>query len=98
MVVGNHPSLRGLPALRNHPPYAHERCRPPRIDSSASCSIAWGTECHTEAMDRRTFLAGASAAPLMFAAPQSADEAGFTSLFDGRSLDGWSVQDGPEAA
>ena len=49
-------------------------------------------------MNRRTFLAGASAAPLMSATPQTADEAGFTSLFDGRSLDGWTVQDGPEAA
>src|ERR1035437_7321281 len=49
-------------------------------------------------MNRRTFLAGASAAPLMSATPQTADEAGFTSLLDGRSLDGWTVQDGPEAA
>ena len=49
-------------------------------------------------MNRRNFLAGAGAAPLMWAAPQGAEEAGFASLFDGRSLAGWSVQDGPEAA
>jgi hypothetical protein len=49
-------------------------------------------------MNRRTFLSGASAAPLLFATPQKADEAGLTSLFDGRSLEGWSVQDGPESA
>ena len=48
-------------------------------------------------MKRRDFLA-AGAAPLLFAAPQSADESGFVPLFDGRSLAGWSVQDGPEAA
>jgi hypothetical protein len=49
-------------------------------------------------MNRRDFLAAAGAAPLLFAAPQTADESGFVSLFDGRSLDGWSVKDGPEAA
>jgi Domain of Unknown Function (DUF1080) len=49
-------------------------------------------------MNRRKFLAGAGVAPLMWAAPQGAEEAGFASVFDGRSLAGWSVQDGPEAA
>jgi len=49
-------------------------------------------------MKRRDFLLAAGAAPLLFATPQNADESGFTALFDGRSLDGWSVQDGPEAA
>jgi len=49
-------------------------------------------------MNRRSFLGGAAAAPLLWAAPQEADETGFTSIFDGKSLDGWSVQDGPEAA
>ena len=50
-------------------------------------------------MNRRNFLAGASAAPLMWAAPQGTDESGlFAPLFDGKSLEGWSVQDGPEAA
>ena len=29
---------------------------------------------------------------------QTEDETGFTTLFDGRSLDGWTVQDGPESA
>src|SRR5215475_4557761 len=48
-------------------------------------------------MTRRTLLATAAAGPLLFAAPQD-DESGFTSLFDGRSLAGWSIQDGPEAA
>jgi len=50
---------------------------------------------------RRTLLTGAAAAPLLLATPQTdspAGESGFTSLFDGRSLAGWSVQDGPESA
>jgi hypothetical protein len=47
-------------------------------------------------MNRRGFLSAAAAAPLLFA--QADDEAGFTSLFDGRSLAGWNVQDGPESA
>src|SRR5262249_33876297 len=37
-------------------------------------------------------------APVLLAAPQGAEEAGFVSLFDGRTLNGWSVQDGPETA
>src|ERR1041385_7614566 len=55
-------------------------------------------------MNRRSFLAGGSAVPALLAAqsgqsaPQGSDEAGFTSLFDGKSLAGWSVQDGPESA
>jgi hypothetical protein len=47
-------------------------------------------------MNRRAFLAAAGAAPLLFG--QNADEGGFTSLFDGKSLDGWTVRDGPETA
>jgi hypothetical protein len=49
-------------------------------------------------MDRRAFLAAAAAAaaPRLFA--QNSDESGFTSLFDGKSLDGWTVRDGPETA
>ncbi len=46
-------------------------------------------------MNRRQFLA-VSAAPALFA--QETDETGLTPLFDGRSLAGWSVQDGPESA
>jgi len=46
-------------------------------------------------MNRRDFLAAAAAAP---GAAQIADESAFTSLFDGRSLAGWSVADGPETA
>jgi hypothetical protein len=50
-------------------------------------------------MNRRNFLAGAGAAPLMWATPQGQDFSGlFAPLFDGKSLDGWSVQDGPETA
>src|SRR5262245_18169876 len=47
-------------------------------------------------MHRRDFLAAAAGAPLLFA--QSDDETGFTSLFDGKSPDGWTVRAGPEAA
>src|SRR3954454_20995842 len=47
-------------------------------------------------MNRRDFLAATAAAPLLFA--QNNDESGFTTLFDGKSLDGWTVKDGPETA
>ncbi|HEV2447683.1 MAG TPA: DUF1080 domain-containing protein, partial [Candidatus Sulfopaludibacter sp.] len=49
-------------------------------------------------MNRRSFLATAGAAGALLASPQSDDEPGFTRLFDGRSLDGWHVQDGAERA
>jgi len=51
-------------------------------------------------MDRRTFLTGAGAAAAMMAAPaaQAATESGFTSLFDGKTLAGWSIREGPESA
>jgi hypothetical protein len=49
-------------------------------------------------MKRRDFLAAAGAAPLLLASPQSSNESGFTPLFDGKSLDGWTVKDGPETA
>src|SRR6476620_1453550 len=51
---------------------------------------------YNRGMNRRTFLSATAAAPMLMA--QSDDEAGFTSLFDGRSLAGWAVQDGPESA
>jgi hypothetical protein len=47
---------------------------------------------------RREFLSGAAAAPLLMATPQDAGEAGFTRLFDGQSLDGWSVEGGRGSA
>src|SRR6202051_92725 len=46
-------------------------------------------------MKRRAFLTTASAAPLLM---QAQSEDGFTSLFDGKRLDGWTVQEGPETA
>jgi len=49
-------------------------------------------------MKRRNFLTAAGAAPALFAAQQGADGSGFVSLFDGRTLAGWSVREGPEAA
>jgi Domain of Unknown Function (DUF1080) len=45
-------------------------------------------------MTRRHLLAAAATAPFLAAQ----DDSAFTSLFDGRSLNGWSVQDGPESA
>src|SRR5947207_9239583 len=48
-------------------------------------------------MRRREFLA-AGAAPVLFGMPQNGDESGLASLFDGRSLENWSIQDGPESA
>ena len=47
-------------------------------------------------MNRWSFLTAAAAAPMLVA--QSEDETGLTSLFDGRSLNGWTVQDGAESA
>ena len=52
-------------------------------------------------MDRRTFLTAAAIMPaaLRTLRAQSQDpETGFTSIFDGRTLGGWSVQDGPASA
>jgi hypothetical protein len=49
-------------------------------------------------MKRREFLAGAALAPVLLTMRQEPDEAGFVRLFDGKSLDGWSVADGPESA
>ncbi len=46
-------------------------------------------------MHRRAFLAAASGVPL-FAQP--APEPEFVSLFDGKTLDGWSIEEGPEGA
>jgi hypothetical protein len=46
-------------------------------------------------MRRRQFLA---AAPFLPAVLRGQPEAGFVSLFDGRTLDGWSVREGPESA
>ena len=36
--------------------------------------------------------------PVVLATPQDTEETGFVPLFDGKSLDGWSVADGPESA
>jgi hypothetical protein len=50
-------------------------------------------------MNRRAFLAAAGAAPLAVAQSSAdADETGFSPLFNGSTLDGWSVQEGPETA
>ncbi len=46
-------------------------------------------------MNRRTFLA---LAPLPLAAAAAPPEPGFVSLFDGRTLRGWTIQQGPETA
>src|SRR3954471_14243391 len=48
-------------------------------------------------MNRRLFLGAAAAAPLAFA-QDTTDETGFTPLFDGATLNGWTVKDGPESA
>ena len=49
-------------------------------------------------MRRRELLAGAALVPLLRAFPQDTDETGFAPLFDGKSLEGWAVADGPESA
>ena len=46
-------------------------------------------------MNRRAFLAAASAVPLF---GQAEPEPEFTPLFDGKTLNGWSVEEGPESA
>ena len=45
-------------------------------------------------MNRRDFLATAAAAPLVLAEVEN----GFQSLFDGRTLSGWVIEEGPESA
>jgi hypothetical protein len=46
-------------------------------------------------MNRRVFLGATSAVSLLM---QAKAEDGFTSLFDGKSLHGWTTQEGPETA
>jgi hypothetical protein len=48
-------------------------------------------------INRRHLLSLLPALPAVVRA-QSSNEPGWTALFDGRSLDGWSIQDGPESA
>ena len=47
-------------------------------------------------MNRRAFLGATSAVPLLM--QQAKAEDGFTSIFDGKSLHGWTIQEGPETA
>jgi 3-keto-disaccharide hydrolase len=49
-------------------------------------------------MKRREFLASVALAPAVMNLRQDPDETGFVPLFNGTSLDGWSVADGPESA
>src|SRR5688572_13380213 len=49
-------------------------------------------------MRRREFLASVAMAPVFLQAARTDDETGFVPLFDGTSLDGWLVADGPESA
>lgn len=46
-------------------------------------------------LNRRTFLAAVAAAPL---ADAETNETGFTPLFDGRTLAGWTIEEGPESS
>jgi len=46
-------------------------------------------------MNRRDFITGMTLLPTIL--PDPADE-GFTSLFDGSTLNGWTIQEGPESA
>jgi hypothetical protein len=57
----------------------------------------WG-EYNRLSMNRRAFLTATGGVAALLAMPQDENEAGFAALFDGKSLEGWSVQDGPEAA
>jgi hypothetical protein len=55
----------------------------------------------SDAIDRRTFLATAGVIPIAvraLGAQAPGLESGFTSIFDGRTLAGWSVQEGPSSA
>ncbi len=46
-------------------------------------------------MNRREFLGASSAVPLLL---QAQPEDGFTSLFDGKTLAGWTIREGPQTA
>lgn len=48
-------------------------------------------------LTRRNFLVSATAAPLLAAAPVPEDNAGWASLFDGHSLDGWQPSEHKDA-
>src|SRR5689334_11529659 len=61
-----------------------------------SLDYIWWRNGTIVSMERRGFLATA-AAPLLFSQTES-QETGFTSLFNGKSLDGWTICDGPESA
>jgi hypothetical protein len=49
-------------------------------------------------MDRRQFLQAAVTFPAFLAHGQTVPESGFESLFDGKSLSGWVIAEGPESA
>jgi hypothetical protein len=49
-------------------------------------------------MNRRNFLATTPALSALLRSRPAGVEAGFKPLFNGKSLDGWSIQDGPESA
>jgi hypothetical protein len=49
-------------------------------------------------MHRRAFLTATGGATALLAMPQDENRSDFTTLFDGKSLDGWSIRDGSEAA
>jgi hypothetical protein len=49
-------------------------------------------------MNRRRFLASASAGAAYLQAQPGATDSGFVSLFDGKTLAGWSVREGPDSA
>ncbi|HYM11794.1 MAG TPA: DUF1080 domain-containing protein [Bryobacterales bacterium] len=49
-------------------------------------------------MNRRTFLTAAAALPAALQAQSEQGEDGLTSLFDGKTLDGWTIREGPQSA
>src|SRR5512140_3802822 len=52
-------------------------------------------------MNRRAFLAAMPSLPLatgLLAASSAETEDGFVSLFDGKTLNGWTIEEGPESA
>src|SRR6266550_781808 len=64
------------------------------------CTICLGKFTrYTQDMNRRQFLAAsASGVALAPAQSQTSGSGGFSSLFDGKTVDGWTVREGPESA
>src|SRR3954471_19301650 len=87
--------MAGNPVAIATPPAPFKKSRRSTLDTFITASPLDVLPAILHGMTRRTLLGAIASAPLFLKA-QSGD--GFTSLFDGKTLSGWNVQDGPETA